>query len=143
MSANPERFDFTDDDIKLKEIPVTLGKHGSYVLREADEGTAVNYRNNAIAKTKLEDGKVVKADGIATIEAELVGSCLYPVDSNGQPKGAAVGTSFVYTLPARIVKKLHTWVMDNSGLREKDEGTMGKGSPNATSARSELPAPPG
>lgn len=124
ISVIPTDFTFSEDDLKLKEIPVTLGK-GQYVLREADEHAAVTYRNFVMKNMKMEDGKFSGTGaGLADGEPQLVGACLFP--SGG---GAAVGDKFVRGLPARIVKPLFDWVQEVSGLKAKEgeEGnTVGK-----------------
>lgn len=108
-------FDFSDDDVRVREIVVTLGAKGKFTLREADEETACMYRNIAMDKTVLKDGKVSGVSGFADLEPMLVGQCLF--DSNG----VQVGSDFVRKLPARIVKPLFNWIQDNSDMKNKEE----------------------
>lgn len=127
FSALPTEFHFPEDELKLKEIPVTLGK-GKYTLREADEDAACKWRNATMSKMKMEDGKFSGSDGIADVEPLLVGSCLF----NGD--GKAVGEAFIRTLPARIVKPLFDWIQEVSGLKEKEPGKEELNSTLANSA---------
>ncbi len=110
-----QAFNFTDDDIKIREVTINLGSKGTYTLREATEDAACKYRNSAMDKTQLKDGKVTSVSNLADTEPLLVGACLF------DPSGKAVGTEFVRTLPARIVKKMFDWVQENSDMKAKEE----------------------
>lgn len=123
-----QQLSFSDEDLAVRETPVNLGSRGQFTLREASEDTACNYRNMAMSKTQFKDGKVTSVSNIADTEPILVGSCLF--DSSGK----AVGTEFVRSLPARIVKKLFDWVQENSDMKAKEEDDKGKDSRNDTNA---------
>lgn len=126
FSALPKDFVFDEEELKLKEIPVTLGKD-KYTLREATEDAACAWRNATMSKMEMTDGKVSGMGGVADVEPLLVSMCLF------NSEGKNVGEPFVRALPSRIVKPLFEWIQEVSGLKEKDAGKEG---PNSTPANS-------
>lgn len=129
MSESNGSFDFDFNDLSPQETPVTyLGK--SYILREASEGAACQYRNAILRSTKLgADGKPTSIEGLADAEPILISQCLYAADKDGgirtTPNGDPDPKSLVplYTVrswPSRAVKPMFNWVKRVSDLEEKD-----------------------
>ena len=99
------------------EIPVTIdGK--AYVLREASEAAAVQYRDITINGAKMQDGKVVGVHGISRAEPTLVSLCLFEKGDKGE---VAVAFATVASWPARVVKDLFENAKRISHLNEEEE----------------------
>ncbi len=106
-----EPLDFSD--ISPIEIPVTGPDQRSYVLKEASGEAAAKYRNAILGCTRLSpEGKVSSVQGVASVEALLVASCLY------NDKGSLVQRSVIDKWPSRVVKKLFEKAKEISELDE-------------------------
>ena len=98
------------------EVPFTIDGV-AHVLREADEGAAVKYRNaQMIGMTLGPDGKPIKIAGIADSEPLLVSLCAFRVDNGTIP----VSLETVLSWPPRVVKWLHDKAKEISDLNEED-----------------------
>ncbi len=100
-------------DITLQEVPVTVGDK-KYVLREASEHVAVQYRDMVLRAVKFTDGKMSSADGLSAVEPKLVSMCLF--DEEG--KNVPIPTLLKWK--PSIVKALHDRAKEISGLDEKE-----------------------
>ena len=90
-----------------------------YLLREADEEAARKYRNACTKGVTLDDGKIVKVDGIADVQSYLVSLCLFEVLTDGTTKNVPTILITIRTWPARIVKWMFDWTVETSDLSEK------------------------
>jgi hypothetical protein len=107
-------FDF---DLTPRIQEITIGEN-RYVLKEADESSATQYRDAMLRCTKLgADGKPTQVDGLAATEPLLVSLCLMKTGNDGHLIPA--GLQFVNGLPSRIVKKMYMWIRDSSDLAEE------------------------
>lgn len=117
------RFDFTSLEPVEDEV-VIQGQE--YVLREADNKTAVAYRNAMMRAARMDDqGRVSMMDGMADAEPVLVHGCLFhkptKFDSRGNPVWVPVVPAWVNSLPHRIIKPLFERARDISGLGSEKE----------------------
>lgn len=99
-------------------VPVQIGdKH--FELQEADEGTAVMYRQMMMKGVRGDgDGKNLQpGDGIVECEPFLVSRCLFEL-----PGKRPVSLAQVKSLPSRIAKALYVRAKEisNLGDRAKD-----------------------
>jgi len=102
-------------DLKVQEVPVTIGGT-KYLLREASEDAACQYRNAAMRGAKMTDGTVTLG-GAADVEPLLVSLCLFEMDASG----AVIRNVPLVTVknwPARVVKPLFNKVKEMSSLDE-------------------------
>lgn len=90
-----------------------------YLLREADEESARKFRNACTKGITLDDGKIVKVEGIADVQSYLVSLCLYEILPDGSTKNTSVLANVVRDWPARAVKQMFDWVKEVSDLEEK------------------------
>src|SRR5690606_9047229 len=86
-AAKDHGLDF--DDLTPIELPVKY-KGKNYVLREADEGAATQYRNLTIKAARMEDGKITGMDGVADAEPFLISLCLYEAREDASFKDQVV-----------------------------------------------------
>ncbi len=107
-----------------------------YVLREASEATATEYRCFVMRLSRLtEAGREPKAgEDFPDAEPLLVSRCLFRLNhETGQE--VPVGEAGVKKLPARVVKRMFRWVQDNSDLlpdlAEAAAGGPAKNAPEA------------
>lgn len=109
-----EPINFDEMDLAPKEVPITFqGKN--YILIEASEEAAVKYRNASMKAMRMEDGKLVRIEGIADVEPLLVSLCL--VTAEGR---APISEKVIRGWPARVVKQLFDRCMEmNPDIREK------------------------
>jgi hypothetical protein len=106
------------DSLTLIEVPVKIqGK--TYTLREANGDAAVAYRNASLRGMTLEDGKVKKLDGIASVEPLLVSMCLFFIDDDGVEKN--VDELTVRSWPGRVVKAIFNKAKEISELDEEED----------------------
>ena len=71
------------DSLKPVEVSVTL-EGVKWILREATADVAVQYRNASFRSFRMEDGKLVRMDGLADIEPLVVSLCLCRCDGDGK-----------------------------------------------------------
>lgn len=107
-------------DLAVTEIPVELGER-KYVLREASEGAACQFRNAITKAAKMADGKVVGIENIGDVEPLLVSLCLFEVLPDGGTKNIGVPIQVVRGWPARVVKQLFAKAKEISELDEAAE----------------------
>lgn len=99
--TNHEPMDF--DDLAPQSVAVTI-KGQKYVLREATEEAARQYRNAQYRSMKMgPDGKPSSLDGMADTGSILVSGCLFAVTATGE---SPVPLTAVRLWPARIVGPL-------------------------------------
>lgn len=97
------------------ELPVTVGD-SEYILREASEEVAVNYRNKSMDCTMFnEEGKPIGVKGLADVEVLLVSKCLFTKGNTSVP------ASTILSWPARTVKALFVKVREISGFDDEEE----------------------
>jgi hypothetical protein len=109
------------DSLDLIEVPVKIaGK--AYVLREADEATASDYRSASIQGARLEDGEVVGLpENTGRVQAILVSQCLFPLNAMGTPEKHHVPLTTVKNWPSRIVRPLFDKAKEISELSEGED----------------------
>lgn len=100
-------------DVTPHEEPVTYGTD-KYVLREATEHAAVQYRDMVLRAVKFTDGKMSSADGLSAVEPRLVSMCLFDLS------GKNVSLPVILTWKPSVVKILHDRIKEVSGLDEKE-----------------------
>lgn len=109
------------DDIAPVEIPVRVGSR-SYILREASEAAASQYKNAQLKAMKLAESadgsKHSSIDGMAETEALLVSLCLFEKTENGGER--TVPILEIKKLPHRIIKPLFEKAEAISGLQNKE-----------------------
>ncbi len=106
--------DLNFSDLSIIELPVQVGEN-SYTLREANEATAVKWRNATMAAARFRDGSISGFSGIADSEPLLVSLCLFDKDN----KNVHIDT--VKEWPARIVKTMFEKAKEISELGETEE----------------------
>lgn len=110
--------DMVFDDLEPKHVTVRLkyaGRVEVYTLHEATEDASVKAENHRYRNAKAtEDGRLSAADGLFDAPAYLVSLCLR--DDKGNPVPEAKVRSF----RPDVVRKLHRWIQDNSGLAPAD-----------------------
>jgi hypothetical protein len=136
--------DELDMDLECKELKVRLGGK-LYILREADGDAVVKWRDSQLKAARMKDTTIVGMDGFAASQTVLVHRCLFEAGPDGRApmiantslldKSACVPMSTILAWPGRVQEKLYNWIMDNSGLRAKDEEAA-KNSPSATTGGS-------
>lgn len=107
------------DSLALIEVPVTIeGK--KYVLREASEAAAADYRNASIAGAKVEDGQLTEMpSNLAGVQALLVARCLFPLEG-GEPSPRPIAQNVLNGWPSRVIKPLFEKVKEISELDEDE-----------------------
>lgn len=97
------------------EVPVKIGDR-SYILREADEGAATEWRLYNMRHTHLANGKVV---GVSNADAEvlLVSLCLFEKEADGKERRVIVPQ--IKQWPPRIVRVLFQKAKEISQLSEE------------------------
>lgn len=108
------------DSLEPIGIPYRIaGK--SYLLREADEGAAIRYRDAQIACAQMADGKVVGVRGAAGVQALLVSLCLFErPNSQDLTVERPVPLSVIKSWPAKVIRQLFEKVRDISDLSEQE-----------------------
>lgn len=156
MSTDELNFDLTP-----VEVPVTIGGK-AYVLREASEAAACTWKNTAISKARVRDGKVESLGNLADQQPLLVSLCLFESGEPGKEKPVSLQT--VKSWPSRVVSALFDRAKAMSKLGEDEtpetvtslddkmhalmekrerllgtqgEGTYAKNSPEGTTAGSD------
>ena len=119
--------DLNFEDLTPIERPVSIGQK-KYILREASEGAACQYRNATLKGARMADGKIVGMDGVADAEPLLVSLCLHPVGPNDKIRldtsGNPVPTDLriIRAWPPRVVRALFDTLKEISpGLEEKED----------------------
>ena len=96
------------------EVPVSLGGV-DYLLLEAD-GAAITERDNAILSgTMMADGKPVKMNGVASVDAILLSRCLIDVKNNHH-----VNLQTIHSWPARVRDALIERLKEISGITDSE-----------------------
>lgn len=109
------------EDLSLIEVDVTI-KDEKYILREADEDTAVAYRNASVAGITLDDGKVTSLPmNIAGLQALLVSRCLFKLNTDGTPSNRPVSRGIIIKWPARVVRDIFEKAKEISELGEEPD----------------------
>ena len=120
--------EFVFDSLLPQEFPVKFGGD-SYVLCEIDGETDIWYKETLVkvAKPDMETRKPTSTDGIARIDPDLVGRCLFrsPKKDGDKP----VGSEFVLKLGARVIEKLASKIREMSGMNSGEDAA--KNSPSA------------
>lgn len=101
-------------DLSVIELPVQVGEN-SYTLKEANEATAVKWRNATMAAARFRDGNISGFSGIADSEPLLVSLCLFDKDGKNVP------IDTVKEWPARIVKAMFENAKEISELGETED----------------------
>lgn len=130
-------------DVTLREVPVRIGGH-DYVLREASEAAAVEWRNSQLAGVTFDptSGKPKTVNGVASIEPTLVSRCLFRIGPDGKTT-IPVNIKTISGWPQAKVKALYDKVKELSGLDEEEkkpeggEGDDSKNSPAGTETSSD------
>lgn len=113
---------YTDElnfDLTPVEIPVTIGGK-AYVLREATEAAACTWKNTAISKARVRDGKVESLGNLADQQPLLVSLCLFEQGEAEGSKEKAVSLQTVKSWPSRVVSALFEKAKDISKLGEDE-----------------------
>lgn len=112
------------DDLRPQEFRFQVnGK--KYILREASEGAATEYRSASLRGAEIihnedrGDRTIRGMVGIADVEPLLVSRCVFEVLESGQEK--AVPKVLIDGWPAKVVKDLFERVKQSSDLEEKDD----------------------
>lgn len=108
------------EDLAPVEVPVKIGNR-NYILKEANQEVAKNYRNTLMKATKFgPNGMPIGSDGLADAEAVLVAGCLF--ESYGtpeQPRIRPVTLSTILGWKPKIVGPLFERAQAISGLRDQ------------------------
>ena len=116
MMADELRFDATPT-----EIPVSIGDK-PYVLCEADEATAVAYRNASVQGASVDNkGQVIHLGAVGSLQPLLVSRCLFQLvlkDDGTEMKRLPVLERVVLKWPSRIVRPLFDRAKQISRLDE-------------------------
>jgi len=113
----------TEYDLTVKETPVTVGGT-KYILREASEDAACQYRNAAVRGAKMVNGTVTMGDA-GNVQALLVSLCLFEVNDLGDTFRVTPLVT-VKGWPARVVRPLFDWIKRESMLDESKDGDAAK-----------------
>jgi hypothetical protein len=128
MSEDTIPSELVFDDLPPQTVPVTIGKI-KYVLREASEADAVEYRNCMMRGSKIVDGKVAAIDNLAQAQPTLVSRCLYfanldgtlQTTPNGEPNPKTrVPYATVLKWKSRVVKPIFELLKKISALNEEE-----------------------
>lgn len=115
-------LDFT---LAPQEVSVNLGDGKAYILKEASEADAAEWRNACQRAARMQDGKVVGVDGLGGVQALLVSRCLWErtgaVGPDGRPQDVRVPPERVRSWPARVVRPLYDRARLLSDLDERPE----------------------
>lgn len=117
-----EAIVFEEKDLEPIVVPVTIGKK-EYELREADEDTAVKYRNASISGvTWGQDGSATKMENIGDVEPLLVSLCLREVvkREGGTTTYRPVTVQNLLKWKPKVVRKLFETAKEISNLNEED-----------------------
>lgn len=110
------------DSLKPFEMPFTWDKT-DYVVREASEGAALEYRQKYAKALKTgKDGDIVSMDlgAIAETESFLVAKCLFKMAKNGTDQ-VNPHPNELRAWPRKVVKRLHKLIMKVSEIRDDDD----------------------
>jgi len=113
------------DELRLDatpiEIPVSIGDK-PYVLCEADEATAVAYRNAQVRGASVDSkGQMIQLGSVGGIEPLLVSRCLLQLvlkDDGTEMKRLPVSEKVILKWPSRIVRPLFDKAKQISQLDE-------------------------
>lgn len=119
-----DSFDF--DDLAPIQIPVRYAGVG-YVLREASEGAARQYRNAVAKKRVFQGGELVGFTDPADVEVLLVSLCLCKTGKHGDVETDAKGNPITVSQevlslwPGKHIRKLFTRAKEISRLGDWEE----------------------
>jgi len=121
MDQNQDLTPIDFSTLKWITIPVTVCDQ-KYILREADEAAAQNFRNARMKGMKInQDGKVVGLpENPAGLQKLLVSLCLFTEGEDGKPD-KQVHINSLDKWPARVIKTLFERAKRISGLEEKED----------------------
>lgn len=100
-----------------------------YILREASEKAAVEWKNSHLRSARVVDGKISSFGNMADGEPLLVSLCLYKADKNGQlpldrnnnPDNASrVSVQTLLEWPSKVVARLFKRAKEMSDLEEQE-----------------------
>lgn len=123
-----EHGDFDFSDLEPVRLAFNIGKR-KFILCEADGDAGAKYRSAAVSAAKMNDGKVIRVDGMGDIEPMLVSRCLFYADENGHLrvddndnpiKKYLVEEAVIRSWPDRVQKALFNKVKEISGLDDTD-----------------------
>ncbi len=147
---------FDEVDLEPRFLTVHLRRKAStetYVVNQASEADSNRMENYRHRKARLEQGRIVTVEGMAESVPFLVSLCTKTAE------GKSVPQAVVESWPPKVVRKIHRWILDNSGLMPEEtpeylremiaaytkrlaevealtDGTTAKNSPDATPATS-------
>lgn len=104
-------FDFSKLTLKTESVTGPDGR--PYLLRGASAAAAVQFREANLRGQVMEDGKLVRLQGLVESEPLLVSLCLFSLDEAGKPD-APVPVQVIKGWPVEVMKTLYEWVVDNS-----------------------------
>lgn len=113
------------DEIDLTSLcpirKVVTIKGVKYLLCEADGEAVRMYKNLSMRAARYnEEGKVQSIEGLADVETQLVGDCLFTITKDGDPD-KKVGLVFAKKLNNRILKPLFEFIKKVSEIDEEQE----------------------
>ncbi len=92
-----------------------------YLLCEADGEAVRMYKNLSMRAARYnEEGKLQSIEGLADVETQLVGDCLFTMNSNREPD-KKVGLAFAKKMGNRILKPMFEFVKKVSEIDEEQE----------------------
>jgi hypothetical protein len=99
------------------EIPVRF-RGVDYILTDADEDTAVKFRNHGLRSAKMSEGSVVGVTGGAEVELILVAGCLFKINPKVTGGRERVQPDDLKKWPSRVIKPLFEKAKEISELNE-------------------------
>jgi hypothetical protein len=113
------------DEIDLTSLcpirKIVTIKGQKLLLCEADGEAVRMYKNLSMRAAKYgADGKVESIEGLADVETQLVGDCLFTMTTQGEPD-KKVGLVFAKKLNNRILKPLFEFVKKVSEIEDDQE----------------------
>lgn len=125
--SSSRKFDemFAKEEIDFSSLipirkPLKIGNE-KYLLCEADGEAVRVYKNLSMKAARFgSEGKLESLDGVADVETQLVGDCVYDILPNGE-RGRKQGVQFAKKLDNRILKPLFDYIKKISEIDEDVE----------------------
>jgi hypothetical protein len=121
LNEIPSEVSFSDDDLKPKCIPVTIGSM-KCIMREASAEATISYKNGMMACTRLgPDGRPATINGLADLDPKLLSACLIQQLEGNKEK--PVDIAVIRKWPDRVVQHLIKTLKKISPTLEEENET--------------------